>query len=387
MELAKVDSSNQLRMMVYASLFAALTAVGAFLAIPIGPVPIVLQNMFVYLAGLLLGGRWGLASVGVYLLAGACGLPVFAGGLGGISRFIGPTGGYLIGYLPAVFLIGTMSQKANPRVVSDVLESNGSSSMATVCGASLALMDGGVPIKRPVSGIAMGLIKEGENVIILSDILGDEDHLGDMDFKVVGTSEGITSLQMDIKIKGVNREIMTAALQQAKGGRMHILGRMAEALAEPRKEVASHAPKFFTMHINPEKIKDIIGPGGKMIKGLTAEFGAKIEVDDSGTIKIFSPSGDIAQKLMERIEDITQEAKVGKIYKGVVKTIKDFGAFVEILPGTDGLVHISELADKRVNKVTDILKEGDEVTVKVLEIDSRGKIRLSRKAVLAEENK
>ena len=273
------------------------------------------------------------------------------------------------------------------RVVSDVLESNGSSSMATVCGASLALMDGGVPIKRPVSGIAMGLIKEGENVIILSDILGDEDHLGDMDFKVVGTSEGITSLQMDIKIKGVNREIMTAALQQAKGGRMHILGRMAEALAEPRKEVASHAPKFFTMHINPEKIKDIIGPGGKMIKGLTAEFGAKIEVDDSGTIKIFSPSGDIAQKLMERIEDITQEAKVGKIYKGVVKTIKDFGAFVEILPGTDGLVHISELADKRINKVTDILKEGDEVTVKVLEIDSRGKIRLSRKAVLAEENK
>jgi len=273
------------------------------------------------------------------------------------------------------------------RVVSDVLESNGSSSMATVCGASLALMDGGVPIKRPVSGIAMGLIKEGESVTILSDILGDEDHLGDMDFKVVGTSEGITSLQMDIKISGVDREIMTAALKQAKEGRMHILLRMAEALAEPRREIASHAPKFFTMHINPDKIRDIIGPGGKMIKGLTAEYGAKIEVDDSGTIKIFSPSGDIAQRLMERIEDITEEAKVGKIYKGVVKTIKDFGAFVEILPGTDGLVHISELADKRVNKVTDILKEGDEVSVKVLEIDSRGKIRLSRKAALAEENK
>jgi len=273
------------------------------------------------------------------------------------------------------------------RVVSDVLESNGSSSMATVCGASLALMDGGVPINNPVSGIAMGLIKEGDNIIILSDILGDEDHLGDMDFKVVGTSQGITSLQMDIKISGVNREIMTTALKQAKEGRMHILQRMAEALPEPRKEIASHAPKFFTMSINPDKIRDIIGPGGKMIKALTAEYGAKIEVDDSGMIKIFSPSGDIARKLMERIEDITEEAKVGKIYKGTVKTIKDFGAFVEILPGTDGLVHISELADKRVNKVTDILKEGDEVTVKVLEIDSRGKIRLSRKAALAEINK
>jgi len=272
------------------------------------------------------------------------------------------------------------------RVVSDVLESNGSSSMATVCGASLALMDGGVPIKDPVSGIAMGLIKEGDSVIILSDILGDEDHLGDMDFKVVGTARGITSLQMDIKISGVDRQIMTAALTQAKEGRMHILERMAEAISEPRKDIASHAPKFFTMTINPDKIRDIIGPGGKMIKGLTAEYGAKIEVDDSGMIKIFSPSGDIAQKLMERIEDITQEAKVGKVYKGIVKTIKDFGAFVEILPGTDGLVHISELDDKRVNKVTDILKEGDEVTVKVLEIDSRGKIRLSRKALLAEEN-
>lgn len=273
------------------------------------------------------------------------------------------------------------------RVVSDVLESNGSSSMATVCGASLALMDGGVPIKSPVSGIAMGLIKEGDNIIILSDILGDEDHLGDMDFKVVGTAQGITSLQMDIKISGVDREIMTSALTQAKEGRMHILEKMAEAIAEPRKEIASHAPKFFTMTINPDKIRDIIGPGGKMIKGLTAEYGAKIEVDDSGTIKIFSPSGEVAQKLMERIEDITEEAKVGKVYKGIVKTIKDFGAFVEILPGTDGLVHISELDSKRVNKVTDILKEGDEVTVKVLEIDSRGKIRLSRKALLTEENK
>jgi polyribonucleotide nucleotidyltransferase len=272
------------------------------------------------------------------------------------------------------------------RVVSDVLESNGSSSMATVCGASLALMDGGVPIKNSVSGIAMGLIHENDEVVILSDILGDEDHLGDMDFKVVGTSDGITSLQMDIKISGVTREIMSKALAQAKEGRLHILEKMQEAIAEPREDIAPHAPKFFTVKINPDKIRDIIGPGGKIIKGLSTEFDAKIEVDDDGTVKVFTPSGEVAKKLMDRIEDITQEAKVGKIYDGVVKTIKDFGAFVEILPGTDGLVHISELADKRVNKVTDILKEGDEVRVKVLEIDSRGKIRLSRKAVLAEEN-
>jgi polyribonucleotide nucleotidyltransferase len=273
------------------------------------------------------------------------------------------------------------------RVVSDVLESNGSSSMATVCGASLALMDGGVPIKKPVSGIAMGLIHEGDEVVILSDILGDEDHLGDMDFKVVGTSDGITSLQMDIKISGVTREIMSKALAQAREGRLHILQKMQEAIAEPRADIAPHAPKFFTVKINPDKIRDIIGPGGKIIKGLSTEFDAKIEVDDDGNVKVFTPSGDVAKELMERIEEITQEAQVGKIYDGVVKTIKDFGAFVEILPGTDGLVHISELADKRVNKVTDILKEGDEVRVKVLEIDSRGKSRLSRKAALAEENK
>jgi len=272
------------------------------------------------------------------------------------------------------------------RVVSDVLESNGSSSMATVCGASLALMDGGVPIKNPVSGIAMGLIQEGDETVILSDILGDEDHLGDMDFKVVGTSEGITSLQMDIKISGVTREIMSNALEQAKAGRLHILGKMQEAITEPRVDIAPHAPKFFTVKINPDKIRDIIGPGGKIIKGLSAEFDAKIEVDDDGNVKVFTPSGDTAEKLLARIEDITEEAKVGKIYDGTVKTIKDFGAFVEILPGTDGLVHISELADKRVGKVTDILKEGDKVKVKVLEIDQRGKIRLSRKAVLAEEN-
>ncbi len=270
------------------------------------------------------------------------------------------------------------------RIVSDVLESNGSSSMATVCGASLALMDGGVPIKNPVSGIAMGLIKEGDEVVILSDILGDEDHLGDMDFKVVGTSEGITSLQMDIKISGVTREIMSQALEQAKEGRLHILGKMREAIGEPRADIAPHAPKFFIIKINPDKIRDIIGPGGKIIKGLSAEYDAKIEVDDDGNVKVFTSSGDSAAKLLARIEEITEEAKVGKIYDGIVKTIKDFGAFVEIMPGTDGLVHISELADHRVGKMTDILKEGDQVKVKVVESDQRGKIRLSRKAVLAE---
>jgi polyribonucleotide nucleotidyltransferase len=270
------------------------------------------------------------------------------------------------------------------RVVSEVLESNGSSSMATVCGASLALMDGGVPIKKPVSGIAMGLIKEEDSVVILSDILGDEDHLGDMDFKVVGTEDGITSLQMDIKIAGVDKEIMRKALSQAKAGRLHILGKMHEALGEPRTDVSDYAPKYFTMKINPDKIRDVIGPGGKIIKGLTVEFDAKIEVDDSGEIKIFTPNNDVAQKLITRLREITQEAQVGMIYKGTVKTIKDFGAFVEILPGTDGLVHISELDEGRVKNVTDVLKEGDEVMVKVLEIDRRGKIRLSRKAALAE---
>jgi len=272
------------------------------------------------------------------------------------------------------------------RVVSEVLESNGSSSMATVCGASLALMDGGVPIKKPVSGIAMGLIKEKDDVVILTDILGDEDHLGDMDFKVVGTEDGITSLQMDIKITGVTKEIMGLALSQAQKGRLHILRKMDEAIAEPRQEIAQHAPKFFTMKINPDKIRDVIGPGGKIIKGLTLEFNAKIEVDDTGEIKIFSPNDEVARKLIKRLEDITQEPQVGVTYKGIVKTIKDFGAFVEILPGTDGLIHISELAEGRVNKVTDVLKEGDEVLVKVLEIDRRGKIRLSRKAALAEQH-
>ena len=268
------------------------------------------------------------------------------------------------------------------RVVSEVLESNGSSSMATVCGGSMAMMDAGIPIKKPVSGIAMGLIKEGDKVIILSDILGDEDHLGDMDFKVVGTDDGVTSLQMDIKIGGVDRNIMGRALAQAKEGRMHILGEMAKGIAQARKDVSEYAPKYYTYKINPDKIRDIIGSGGKIIKALSAEYDAKIEVDDSGMVKMFCNNAANANALVERVKQITAEVEVGAVYKGIVKSIKDFGAFVEIMPGTDGLVHISELDVKRVEKVTDVVKEGDELEVKVLEVDSRGRIRLSRKALM-----
>ncbi len=271
------------------------------------------------------------------------------------------------------------------RVVSEVLESNGSSSMATVCGSSMALMDAGVPLKAPVSGVAMGLIKEGDQVVILTDILGDEDHLGDMDFKVVGTSEGITALQMDIKIEGVDRDIMSRALDQARAGRLHILGKMREAIEAPRLEVAEYAPKYISLTINRDKIRDIIGPGGKIIRELSAEYEAKIDVDDDGTVKIFCSNGEAAKALTRRIQEITAMPEIGKIYDGLVRTIKDFGAFVEILPGTDGMVHISELAPTRVEKVTDILKEGETVRVKVIDIDSRGRIRLSRKAAL--ENK
>ncbi|OKY74563.1 MAG: polyribonucleotide nucleotidyltransferase [Desulfobulbaceae bacterium DB1] len=270
------------------------------------------------------------------------------------------------------------------RIVSDVLESNGSSSMATVCGGCLSLMDAGVPIKQPVSGVAMGLIKDGDNVVVLSDILGDEDHLGDMDFKVCGTADGITALQMDIKIEGISKEIMTKALEQAKTGRLHILGKMSEAIKEPRAKLPEHAPKIFTMQINPDKIRDLIGPGGKMIKSITAEYGVKIDVEDSGKVMIFAPDGIVGQKVYDRVSEITAEVEVGRIYTGKVQKIVDFGAFVEILPGTDGLIHISELDNKRVEKVTDILQEGDEVTVKVLNVDQRGKIRLSRKAAIAE---
>ena len=268
------------------------------------------------------------------------------------------------------------------RVVSEVLESNGSSSMATVCGASLALMDAGVPIKAPVSGVAMGLIKEGDKVVILTDILGDEDHLGDMDFKVVGTRTGITSLQMDIKINGVDRDVMGRALAQARQGRLHILGRMEEAISEPRKTVSEYAPKYISIKIHPDKIRDIIGPGGKVIREMTAEYDSKIDVEDDGTVKIFSNNSEQSKALVARIEEMTAMPEVGKIYEGEVRTIKDFGAFVQILPGTDGMVHISELKKERVNKVTDVLREGDTVRVKVIDIDNRGRIRLSRKAAL-----
>ncbi len=271
------------------------------------------------------------------------------------------------------------------RVVSEILESNGSSSMATVCGSSLALMDAGVPIKSPVAGIAMGLIREGKEIRVLSDILGDEDHLGDMDFKVAGTSDGVTAVQMDIKIGGVTREIMRDALYQARDGRLHILHAMQTALAQPRADVSSYAPRIVTLKIRVDRIRDVIGPGGKVIRGIIEETGVKIDVEDDGTIYIASADEPAMQKAVDWVHRLTAEAEVGKIYKGTVKKIMDFGAFVEILPGTDGLVHISQLAAERVAKVRDVLNEGDEVMVKVLEVDKSGKIRLSRKEALAAE--
>jgi polyribonucleotide nucleotidyltransferase len=267
------------------------------------------------------------------------------------------------------------------RIVSEILESNGSSSMATVCGGTLSLMDAGVPIKAPVAGIAMGLIKEGEEIRILSDILGDEDHLGDMDFKVAGTLEGITALQMDIKISGVTREIMQQALYQAREGRLHILTQMAQALAAPRPEVAGNAPRIVTLKVKPEKIREIIGPGGKMIRSIIEETGVKIDVEDDGTVYVSSQDGDSMARAVERINRITAEAEVGRVYKGTVRKVVDFGAFVEILPGTDGLLHISQIGAGRVRRVADVLREGDEIMVKVLEIDRQGKIRLSQREV------
>ena len=273
------------------------------------------------------------------------------------------------------------------RLVSDILESNGSSSMATVCGGTLSLMDAGVPIKAPVAGIAMGLIKEGDKVIILSDILGLEDHLGDMDFKVTGTSTGITALQMDMKIEGITIDVMRTALQQAKDGRLYILGKMLETLAAPRKNLNPFAPRIITMQINPEKIKDVIGSGGKVIRSIVEQTGAKIDIEDSGVINIASSDEAAANKAKEIIRGIVQDAEVGKVYKGKVRKIMDFGAFVEIFPGTDGLLHISQISDQRIEKVTDALKEGDEVLVKVLEIDRQGKIRLSHKEAMREKSK
>jgi polyribonucleotide nucleotidyltransferase len=271
------------------------------------------------------------------------------------------------------------------RIVSDILESNGSSSMATVCGGTLALMDAGVPIKAPVAGIAMGLIKEGDKVIVLSDILGLEDHLGDMDFKVTGTSQGITALQMDMKIEGITIDVMRTALQQAKDGRLHILGKMLETLAEPRKNLNAYAPRIITMKINTDKIKDVIGSGGKVIRSIVEQTGAKIDIEDDGTINIASSDEAAALKAKEIIRGICQDAEVGKLYMGKVRKIMDFGAFVEIFPGTDGLLHISQISDQRLEKVTDELKEGDEVLVKVLEIDRQGKIRLSRKEAMRDQ--
>ncbi|MDY7098973.1 MAG: polyribonucleotide nucleotidyltransferase [Pseudomonadota bacterium] len=267
------------------------------------------------------------------------------------------------------------------RVLSDITESNGSSSMATVCGGALSMMDAGVPLARPVSGIAMGLILEGEDFAVLSDILGDEDHLGDMDFKVAGSEEGITSLQMDIKVAGITKEIMEKALEQAKAGRAHILGEMAKALTGARTEVSKHAPRIETMQIDKSKIRDVIGTGGKVIREIVAETGAKVDIDDEGTIKISSSNAEEIEAAKKWIEGIVEEAEVGKIYTGKVVNIVDFGAFVNFMGGKDGLVHVSEMKNERVEKVTDVVSEGDEVKVKVLEIDNRGKVRLSMRVV------
>jgi polyribonucleotide nucleotidyltransferase len=265
------------------------------------------------------------------------------------------------------------------RVVSEITESNGSSSMASVCGTSLALMDAGVPIKASVAGIAMGLVKEGDDFVVLSDILGDEDHLGDMDFKVAGTNDGITALQMDIKIEGITKEIMQIALNQAQGARKHILSVMDEAISGAREEISEFAPRIYTMKISAEKIKDVIGKGGAVIRALTEETGTTIEIEDDGTIKIAATEGTAAKEAIRRIEEITAEVEVGRIYTGKVARLADFGAFVTILPGKDGLVHISQIAEKRVEKVSDYLAEGQEVQVKVLEIDRQGRVRLSMK--------
>ncbi|MFZ2855234.1 MAG: polyribonucleotide nucleotidyltransferase [Rhodocyclaceae bacterium] len=271
------------------------------------------------------------------------------------------------------------------RVVSEITESNGSSSMASVCGASLALMDAGVPLKAHVAGIAMGLIKDGNRFAVLTDILGDEDHLGDMDFKVAGTDGGVTALQMDIKIQGITKEIMQVALAQAKEARLHILGQMQGSMSGHREEVSTYAPRLYTMKINPEKIRDVIGKGGAVIRAITEETGTTIDIKDDGTITIASVSGEAADAAKARIEAITADVEVGKIYEGTVLKLLDFGAIVSILPGRDGLLHISQIANERVNAVADYLKEGQKVRVKVLEADEKGRVRLSMKALTAEE--
>jgi polyribonucleotide nucleotidyltransferase len=272
------------------------------------------------------------------------------------------------------------------RIVSEILSSNGSSSMATICGGSMALMDAGVPIKAAVAGVAMGLIKEDDRVAVLSDILGDEDSLGDMDFKVAGTADGITALQMDIKMTGLTREIMGQALTQAREARLHILGKMNEVIDAPSPTLKEHAPKIIVLTINPDKIREVIGPGGKMVKSIVAATGIKIDIEDDGRIHISSSDQKAADEAIRMINEIIAEPEIGAIYTGKVKKIMDFGAFVEVLPGTDGLVHISELAHRRVKTVDEILKEGDVVTVKVLDVDRQGKIRLSMKALIPNDN-
>jgi polyribonucleotide nucleotidyltransferase len=267
------------------------------------------------------------------------------------------------------------------RIVSEITESNGSSSMASVCGASLALMDAGVPIKAPVAGVAMGLIKNGDDYIILTDILGDEDHLGDMDFKVCGTEKGVTALQMDIKIKGLDKAIMKEALDHAREGRLHILAKMNDAITAPRKELSKYAPRIVTIKVNPDKVRDIIGPGGKMIRSITESCDVKIEVTDDGTVNIASNDQNKVKSAIDIINSLTQEAVIGEVYHGIVKRTTEFGAFVEIIPGTDGLVHISQLSDTHVKRVTDIVQEGDMVWVKVLDVDRQGKVRLTMKDV------
>jgi len=271
------------------------------------------------------------------------------------------------------------------RVVSEITESNGSSSMASVCGTSLSLMDAGVPIKAPVAGVAMGLIKEGDRFAVLTDIMGDEDHLGDMDFKVAGTETGVNALQMDIKIEGITKEIMAAALAQARAGRLHILGEMNKVIGTHRTEMSEHAPRIIEFKINPEKIRDVIGKGGATIRSITEETGATVDVSDDGTIKVFSVDRAAGEEARRRIEQITADVEVGQIYEGRVARLMDFGAFVTILPGRDGLVHISQISDERVEKVSDKLAEGDVVKVKVLEVDKQGRIRLSMKAIASEE--
>ena len=267
------------------------------------------------------------------------------------------------------------------RVVSEITESNGSSSMASVCGASLALMDAGVPLKAPVAGIAMGLVKEGERFAVLSDILGDEDHLGDMDFKVAGSKDGITALQMDIKIEGITPDIMEQALKQAHAGRIHILDAMNQVLPESRTEINAHAPNYAVIEINPDKIRDVIGKGGATIRQLTEETGAVIDIDDAGTIRIFGDNKAATKAAIGKIEALTAEVEVGKTYEGTVARIVDFGAFVNVLPNTDGLVHISQIAEERVENVSDYLKEGQVVKVLVQDVDNRGRIKLTMKGV------